>query len=622
MDEPSTKRRRSEAPSARSAEAVVEVMSLVATFFTQGEAKALLAPVSKSMRRAEARAQLVNVDVGSSEFLLEFTQKGKVAKTLKDKLEADCDEEDNNNTNSIDDDDDIVIFKRLYEQQRGIGSFDISSILSNFPDRKPWKPFANAGKVLKIGISEQFARVVVLVKMDSAQCQDAGLEKTIMKAARWRQTVAMPHLKAQAHGRFEKLTWDLGSVHIVLPFQNDCIFVAVTSPADLMNVNSWKFKAKGHFDLGEIWAKYQMGPIREGVCWADDLVSDELRKTLNNLLDDLDKSRPPGHYPDLKVIGHDGRMRGLINPAMNLYIRGISPFVPSSDLSQPPDYSNIEDRNGNPILMPTYQWLPTYFDIDCHKFVTIRNDINDLRPASAHPQIYEVLGRIFTRMIPRLESVLSYEKLYKKRFLNPKPFSKRALDPNLLERVNLAGTSLQVVVKILEHDMPPGYADGNIWHVGGVFHEHIIATCVLCIDFDEELEGGESLVRRNYLPCERDYLEQEFQNYDEAFRNSRRNELLPLGCSNTAAGRVIIYPSSHIVNLSTVRNPLDRHCRSRMLAFFVVDPEHRIVSTQEVPDQASMFSQEETHRHCQECFKERRMYHQDWALNASIYSFV
>mmetsp|Transcript_19428 Transcript_19428/g.34649 ORF Transcript_19428/g.34649 Transcript_19428/m.34649 type:complete len:153 (+) Transcript_19428:3-461(+) len=78
IDTRNPKRPRSQASSASGTveRAMSTVMPLVASFFSQAEARELLSPVSRGVRRAVSRAQVVTPDVGAWDFLHEMASQG------------------------------------------------------------------------------------------------------------------------------------------------------------------------------------------------------------------------------------------------------------------------------------------------------------------------------------------------------------------------------------------------------------------------------------------------------------------------------------------------------------------------------------------------------------------
>lgn len=606
-----SKRARSESSLTKpdEASAVMEfVLPLVATFFTQSEARALLAPLSKGARRAVARAQIVTMETHTRGFLEDVL-------SMITPKSIPTDEKTNNTEINTNDDEDILGLESDEDNSRG---FDISSILHRMPAGHIWRPFSNAGQVLRMGISEQYDRVVILLAMSQNECAAAGLDVEKLDSLKRRDIVALPGLQSQSHGDIEELEWELNSVHVVKRCQDGSLLVALLSPADLGNVGSWKIKARGHFALGKLWAKHQTKNIIEGVTYGDDLMPQDLLADVNQEIDNLRTGNRP-----IRIDRYGANVSVYIAPHLPPFVRGVTPFVPSKDLASVPelldeDGNPIEDRNGMPIVMPTYQWLPAYFDIDEHKNVSIRTDITGLRPASNYPKLYDGIARLFKIAIPRLEAVMAYSNHFRNCLgaAENRGIGGASISPvtSQLDRINLAGQSLQVMTKIVDYTLEPGEFYGTEWHVGCMFHERTVATCFFILDRDEGIDGGDVLFRRWFLETERQMLMQHFKDSDSQLRDMWKCAFCPLGKVATSDGRVFVLPTSHPLNVRPMVNTTNRTLRCRTMALFVVDPAHRIVSTQEVPDESLTMSEEECQEHARKLHNERRMYQRDLAV--------
>mmetsp|Transcript_14973 Transcript_14973/g.29140 ORF Transcript_14973/g.29140 Transcript_14973/m.29140 type:complete len:276 (+) Transcript_14973:1058-1885(+) len=269
--------------------------------------------------------------------------------------------------------------------------------------------------------------------------------------------------------------------------------------------------------------------------------------------------------------------------------------------------------------------MPTYFDISKDKSVSIRNDINGLRPASDYPELYDTISRLFRVMIPRIEAIIAYGKWV--RVANsggeddeddePEETDWEVDEGRPLEKINLAGKSLQVITKIVDYELQPGESYEGVWHVEGMSHERIVGTCVNVIERGEGIVGGELMYRRGFTTEERGRLLYGVaQCRNPAFDKIMEDALAPLGMVATPEGRTIVFPNSHVHKVRKMTNTSDKPARRRIAVFFIVDPEHRIVSTQEVPDQSSVLSLDEAKAHRLELMKERKMHKQDWNIRA------
>src|SRR6201999_736439 len=71
---------------------------------------------------------------------------------------------------------------------------------------------------------------------------------------------------------------------------------------------------------------------------------------------------------------------------------------------------------------------------------------------------------------------------------------------------SLRGRELLVIPKIVEYSLAAGETHEGVWHVEGMSHEHIIATCVYILDRDATLAGGALRFKRAYTVEEAGHL--------------------------------------------------------------------------------------------------------------------
>ena len=96
-----------------------------------------------------------------------------------------------------------------------------------------------------------------------------------------------------------------------------------------------------------------------------------------------------------------------------------------------------------------------------------------------------------------------------------------------------------------------------------------------------------------------------------------REGCLPLGKVETLAKRMLVFPNSHVHMVHKMKNVSASHTsKRRIVVFFLVNPERRIISTREVKPQqreaGGRMSLEEAFAHRLELMKERKYSKQDW----------
>ena len=93
--------------------------------------------------------------------------------------------------------------------------------------------------------------------------------------------------------------------------------------------------------LSEILERFQnKRQAREGVNFADELVSSSLREALSRQIDTLSNTSPVDYHPN----SHD-IVRDHVHPALYSYVEGVSEFVPSKDLPQKPSASQRDGKD-------------------------------------------------------------------------------------------------------------------------------------------------------------------------------------------------------------------------------------------------------------------------------------
>ncbi|CAJ1941610.1 unnamed protein product [Cylindrotheca closterium] len=280
-----------------------------------------------------------------------------------------------------------------------------------------------------------------------------------------------------------------------------------------------------------------------------------------------------------------------------------------------------------------YQWLPTYFDVDPDgKSTTIRDYINNLVPRSEYAALYDSLAHLFSLAVPLLESVYSYCRVVKRSHVrmvesnqqtwHPSPPSPLKVEPTLLR-----GQSLQVITEIEEYDLNATHkntATGmqESWHVKGMPHEEIVATVMYVLPTDEHHHGSMGTIqfRRAFFNDEANYL---FSTIDRDRSSEVEADihagLLPLGQSDILPGRLLVFPNCHVSKMNVFKQAT-ADCptnKLRLIVFYLVNPEKRIISTREVRTQqgfvpAGTISPEQARVHRTELQRERERTIPDW----------
>jgi hypothetical protein len=311
--------------------------------------------------------------------------------------------------------------------------------------------------------------------------------------------------------------------------------------------------------------------------------------------------------------------------------------------------AQLKDMFGRKYETSIYQWLPTQFDISATGKCTINGHINNL-DKTKHNLLYKDLESLFSCFLPHLECVHSYIKdTYNGKhgfILEERPFDIKYPMGNLVEpqrmdfsRHTLHSRSLQVVTKIVDYELGAGEQYEGVWHVEGMSHENIVATCLYVLDRGENIEGGELQFKRAFLQHESTALTCGMgQDWPRVtYEKVVTNGMVPLGQIHTPQGRMLVFPNSHVHKVSTMINTaLEEETLlnagavgtaeadgssdqidqiRRIICFFVINPEREIISTRHVPEPQQLTMQhEEALAHRLALMKERRHHKQDWNI--------
>ncbi|MFJ8864885.1 DUF4246 domain-containing protein [Streptomyces sp. NPDC102473] len=361
----------------------------------------------------------------------------------------------------------------------------------------------------------------------------------------------------------------------------------------------------------------------DGVWQSDTLVDDKLRSRLREaarVLEQVPEAEQDWHP------GSDGQVMDLVHPSLFCLVREAS-GAPERAWRNPTDrYSAYE-------FSERFQWLPTDVDISSDGDVDFRSYVNNVHPETHH-QLASVLPELFARLRPLFENVLTdlrhprplrieadpygwydsepehperssygdhgayeeavcaWEQAHDDWWENRRPVIPDAPaftppeSPDESARVDLRGRRLQVIVKLATIHLTPDKSEypGGSWHVEGMMNERIVSTGIYYWDSENITESRLSfraaLDDPRYEQNDDNGLREVYGLEDEDALNQT------LGSTSTPAGRCLAFPNilQHRVGSFRLTDPTRPGSR-KFLAFFLVDPSERIVSTTDVPPQ-------------------------------------
>ncbi|MFK4139967.1 DUF4246 domain-containing protein [Streptomyces filamentosus] len=384
----------------------------------------------------------------------------------------------------------------------------------------------------------------------------------------------------------------------------------------------------------------------DGVWQSDALVDDALRDRLREavrVLEEVPEAEKDWHP------GSGGQVLDLVHPSMFCLVRGVS-GAPEETWRNPtsPYYAKHE-------FSERFQWLPTDVEVGDDGEVAFLSYVNNVHPEE-HRELNAVLPELFARVRPLLENVLTDLRHPRPprieadayAWYGPEPEAParsdhadeeaygKALDawrkamgewwdnrvpvvpdapeftppepPGASARVDLRGRRLQVVAKLATVHLTPERPeyDGGSWHVEGMLNERIVSTCIYYWDSENITESRLSFRAAVDDP---EYEQNDDDGVLEIYdleNGDALNQLL--GSAPTPAGRCLAFPNvlQHRVGSFRLADPA-RPGHRKILAFFLVDPSERIVSTSDVPPQQPWAATSTMTRAQAEDFREQLM---------------
>ncbi|NNN29448.1 DUF4246 domain-containing protein [Streptomyces sp. S3(2020)] len=389
----------------------------------------------------------------------------------------------------------------------------------------------------------------------------------------------------------------------------------------------------------------------DGVWQSDTLIDDKLGMRLREAVQALEQV--PEAEQDWHP-GSDGLVLDLVHPSLFCLVRETGGAPERA-------WRNPTDRYSKHEFSEKFQWLPTDVDVSADGAVSFRSYVNNVHPET-HRELVSVLPDLFARFRPLWENVLtdlrhprplrieadpygwydsepefpdkssySDDEAYAEArrvwgaaqdawYENRRPIIPDAPAftppeaPDVSSRVDLRGRSLQVIVKIAAIHLTPDTPEypGGSWHVEGMMNERIVSTGIYYWDSENITES--SLSFRAALD-DPDYEQNDDNGLREVYGLENEDALNQvLGSASTPAGRCLAFPNilQHRVGSFRLTDPTRPGYR-KILAFFLVDPSEKIVSTSDVPPQqpwseSSTMTLEQAKEYREQLMQERKFF--------------
>ncbi|MFF9277059.1 DUF4246 domain-containing protein [Streptomyces griseosporeus] len=389
----------------------------------------------------------------------------------------------------------------------------------------------------------------------------------------------------------------------------------------------------------------------DGVWHSDALVDDKLSSRLREavrVLEDVPEAEKDWHP------GSDGQVLDLVHPSLFCLVREVSGAPERA-------WQNPTDRYSKHEFSEKFQWLPTDVDVSDDGEVTFRSYVNNVHPEKHH-ELASVLPDLFARFLPLWENVLTDLRHPRPLRIEADPYgwydsepeypdksaysddeayaeavraweeaqddwweNRRPVVPDAPaftapevpgegDRVCLRGRRLQVIVKLASIHLTPEKPEypGGSWHVEGMLNERIVSTGIYYFDSENITES-----RLNFRAALDDphYEQNDDNGMREVYGLENEDALNQvLGSASTPQGRCLAFPNilQHRVGSFRLADPT-RPGHRKILAFFLVDPSEKIVSTSDVPPQqpwsdTSTMTLDEAKAYREELMRERKFF--------------
>eukprot|EP00928_Gymnodinium_smaydae_P035130 TRINITY_DN2477_c0_g1_i1.p1 TRINITY_DN2477_c0_g1~~TRINITY_DN2477_c0_g1_i1.p1 ORF type:complete len:611 (+),score=91.58 TRINITY_DN2477_c0_g1_i1:169-2001(+) len=366
--------------------------------------------------------------------------------------------------------------------------------------------------------------------------------------------------------------------------------------------------------VDSLFQKHMAKRVFEGVSASISDVSSETMHKLNQLLDVVKATEPADYHP-----GAGGVVRDLVHPSLYPYIKNVSAIAADLPASEARVVESANTPAGEKTDMwnrsyetSDYQWLPAEVSVSQNGKCEFDTYINNL-PKEKYGELYVELGELLSKCLPHLEAAWTHANAVN--FLTDEfdvyEVGSDAEDDEVIEQ-SLRGRNLQVIVKVVDYELQPGQTHEGVWHVEGMSHENIVATAELVLQKSSSLVGGDLEFQRAWTQVEGGRLSGLPQCRAQEVDACIAKGLCPLGRLPLELGQLTAWPNSHVHKLSPLKNEGDHAAQRRIVVFWLVNPNKRIVSTRHVPPQQGAMSLEEAKAHRLKLMEERKRHKQDW----------
>jgi len=367
--------------------------------------------------------------------------------------------------------------------------------------------------------------------------------------------------------------------------------------------------------LVQLKQRHASKAVREGVSSQTGSVPMELVGTLNSLIDELKAGATPDYHP-----GSNDVVCDIVHPSLYPVVEGTSVVTGLPDSSAKvggnPE-GKKKDMWGRKYEDSKYQWLPSEVSVSAAGKCTFDTYINNLDKVT-NRRLYAALEDLLARCLPLLEASWAHGSAACDD-ISDDDFSDASDpedgDPAHLEEKSLRDRTIQVITKIVDYELPGGGKHEGVWHVEGMSHENIVATAEFILRKDSALSGGDLEFQRAFSKSEGSSLVMGFPQMRPRQLDSLVDQgLVPLGQMPLPSGRLASWPNSHVHRVTELRNTGEAPAMRRIVVFWLINPDVRIVSTKNVSPQQGIMSLEDAREHRLKLMEERKRHKGSWNL--------
>ena len=382
-------------------------------------------------------------------------------------------------------------------------------------------------------------------------------------------------------------------------------------------------------DLRKNSSKYNYFVLFKEILIADDFIPNDLQEKLIKEVNDYQNSIEIDYHP-----GSNDQVIDIVHPSLNFYVHGRSEiskknaslFIESNSINHSKKYqwlpsdvtvkdgfckfeSYINNLDVNSNLNNTIEEIFNYFIPMFEECLALlKNKVKPIDIIQLNNEDYLFLDKnnllkhdVNSKDLKKIKNIIKYDEIKDDLYDNYDLTYDDLLDSFIIKlpifnikykipkikKYNLDNRKLQVIVKIGETliNKNDTFKGGN-YHVEGMINERIVATGIYYFEIDNikdsKLEFRQSVTDEDFNYNQYEYKHLEYIYGFENFNKFTQN----LGSITALEGRMLVFPNIYqhkILPFDLI--DANKVGIRKILVFFLVDPEVKIISTSMVKQQ-------------------------------------